>query len=401
MKRLQLMIPTLLAAAVIGTPASSQEFWKDAPFEGETERHEPTQGMEYEYEYDDLYGYDVEAEREQYEWEPGEGYHEQEWYDPSDWFEFGSDIDYEHDLYDYGYAYDEYEYQDGYGYGDDAYDDTVYDDSVYDDPGYDYYSYDYDYAFDGPDVTYQFDQQVTGRVERLERMRGSNGAPRSVQLTLQTQDGQMRTLQLGDVAYVNRNLPALRRGDEVVIGGEFVDRNGQRMFRAKEIRSGDEAYLIPDYEYRRQIQGELEGLRKVRVQDGDVEMVLASVRTEDGEKMNIQLGRTDEMNGLSRTMRRGAKVRVDGYRRKVDGRSGFVVQDFKVVDSPEKNRGDQRQARDGKSTSRGKSQTASYQQPNRDRQNGKKKKSEGKNSKRQSDKQGQQESSSGESGSAT
>lgn len=42
---------------------------------------------------------------EDYEWEAGEGYHEEEWYDPTDWFNEDNQISYE---YDYPYYNDSY-----------------------------------------------------------------------------------------------------------------------------------------------------------------------------------------------------------------------------------------------------------------------------------------------------
>lgn len=80
--------------------------------------------------------------QEGWEWEPDEGYHEEEWYDPSDWFDDDSTVDYEYDWDDYGYgyndyAYDEYDYGEGYyddyGYGYD--DDWYYTDDWYEDEG--------------------------------------------------------------------------------------------------------------------------------------------------------------------------------------------------------------------------------------------------------------------------
>lgn len=85
-------------------PATAQDYWEYEPWEGEWERHFPGSGLEYEY--DDG---EVEVEAEQYEWESPEGYHEQEWYDPSDWFEYGRDLEYESDGY-----YDEYYTEDWY-----------------------------------------------------------------------------------------------------------------------------------------------------------------------------------------------------------------------------------------------------------------------------------------------
>lgn len=72
---------------------------------------------------------------EEYEWDPTWGLHEEEWYDPSDWFNEDSKINYE----DYGYDDSNYAdpYWDGYDYyGDYGYNYTGYDPAVI---GYDYY----------------------------------------------------------------------------------------------------------------------------------------------------------------------------------------------------------------------------------------------------------------------
>jgi hypothetical protein len=114
------LMMALLAFIAVPAPSTAQDYWEYAPWEGEWEHHYPTQGVEVEHENDDYYeDGEVNYDREQYEWEPGEGYHEQEWYDPSDWFSFGSDTDYESDNWFSG------------GYLDDGY----YDDDWY----YDYY----------------------------------------------------------------------------------------------------------------------------------------------------------------------------------------------------------------------------------------------------------------------
>lgn len=65
-------------------------------------------------------------ERDELEYEAGEGLHEEEWYDPSDWIDFDEGIEYEDDYDEYGY-----------------YDDDYADDDWF----YDYYDYGYDYAY--------------------------------------------------------------------------------------------------------------------------------------------------------------------------------------------------------------------------------------------------------------
>lgn len=71
----------------------------------------------------EYYGTDVfEEDLSDIEWEPGQGYHQEEWYDPSDWFDTDEGIEYE-DLDDVGIE----RTPSGYNYG--------------------YYGYDYDYDF--------------------------------------------------------------------------------------------------------------------------------------------------------------------------------------------------------------------------------------------------------------
>lgn len=70
-----------------------------------------------------------------YEWDSTWGLHEEEWYDPSDWFNGDDEIDYEDDGYDDSYfsdsSWSSYDY-----YGDYGYNYTNYDPSTI---GYDYY----------------------------------------------------------------------------------------------------------------------------------------------------------------------------------------------------------------------------------------------------------------------
>jgi len=88
-------------------------------------------------------------EGENYEYEPSTGVHEEEWYDPSDWFDDEwyqddtNDVDFEEEDWDYGY---DYMYDDGYT-GTYDYDYDAYYDGYYD--GYD----DDEYGMDDNNVT--------------------------------------------------------------------------------------------------------------------------------------------------------------------------------------------------------------------------------------------------------
>ena len=97
----------------------------------------------------------AQNEGESMEWEPGEGLHEEEWYDPSDWFDddfdgiSGPDTDYEYD-YDYGWTDYDYDY-DGDYYA--TYDDYTYDSDWWYDADRSIYNHGYyDGYYDGYDA---------------------------------------------------------------------------------------------------------------------------------------------------------------------------------------------------------------------------------------------------------
>lgn len=228
-----------------------------------------------QYYYDD---YDYDNTWDDYEYEPGEGVHEEEWYDPGDWFDgdYGG-MDYEYDDWDngYGYGYDDNYYYDGY-YGNDGYYDGYYgndygynNDWYGNDFGYDYdpYYYDdsadygygynnYDYGYGNNDDWYEGDwwdydtdydyyyvpdndrnqrsQQQAQRNQRQNRNRNSTYARaaliqgkivkldkidlfgnKHVVAKLRRPDGKILNCDLGPVSQLRRL--DLQRGDQITL----------------------------------------------------------------------------------------------------------------------------------------------------------------------------------------
>lgn len=329
-----LRLACILPFFAFGPVTQGQEYWEYDRWDQEWERHDPVSGLKYEY------GNGIDVEEQGYEWESGEGYHEEEWYDPSDWFDSDDTVDYEND-YNWGYGdrydLDGYDYNNYEDYTEEYYDDDFYEEEYYFDDNYqeDYYDdYDYDYDYSNglnDEVDYTFDQELSGEVIGLKRIRGTYGQPQSVALQIRTNEGQMRTIQLGDRAYADRYLPKFSMGDRVAIGGDRVNVNGKNMFRAKELRSGVASYRIPSYEYEQRIDGKIVGMRQVRMSDGQLGAVVARVSPDSGPEMNVLLGRSSDLQQDGKTIRPGTKITVEGYKREVDGNSTFVVQDVSMM----------------------------------------------------------------------
>jgi hypothetical protein len=84
----------------------------------------------------------------EWEWEADEGYHQEEWYDPGDWFNEDDFIDYERDYY-LGSYYDDYDSDDMDVYDEEQIDEELYQDDALDNSRYDY---DYDNQYDSDDT---------------------------------------------------------------------------------------------------------------------------------------------------------------------------------------------------------------------------------------------------------
>jgi hypothetical protein len=304
--------------------------------------------------------------QEDYEYEPDEGVHEEEWYDPSDWFDdWGYDegtVDYETDYWDWGWydePYEAYYYEGGpYGYNDyyDEYDYGWHYESLendweygwhYDTFGdYDTYDYDYEYDYADRDVDYTWNQTVRGEVAGVKRIRGAAyGEPDRLVLRVRTEDGETREVTLGDVGYASDYMQGLENGDRIAIGGRVVEMDGRQIFKANEVRTPDSNFGIPEYEYQRTIRGELKGVRRVKTRAGDVEAVVAKIRDPRGETREVLLGQVDDLRGIGKSIRPDARVRIDGYERIVDGESTFVVTNVRILERPQQ-QGDQQQRTD-------------------------------------------------------
>lgn len=209
--------------------------------------------------------YDYEGEH--YEWEAGEGFHEEEWYDPSDWFDddFGERVvDYEDDDW-----FDDYDYYDGY-YDNNAYSD--WDDSgLYDDDWYEegiYYDRDSDY--DASD--YRYDNRYGYETQR------GDGIP------YYTRD--------------NRNRDANRYANTSPQGGKA------------------------------ELRGELDGWTRVSIQGQKDAHTLLRLRLDDGRTKVINIGPRMSVDRLN--LDDGDRVAVYGSQGKIDGRQVLMVEKMRV-----------------------------------------------------------------------
>lgn len=209
---------------------------------------------------------------EHYEWEADEGVHEEEWYDPSDWWDddFGEEmIDFEADWWETGWdddrAYDEevyYYYYDldrPYAHDERTDYDPFYnqDRTYYDNPYIDYGDRDQQAQRDDDRRTRQYDQQRDmRRPMRQAQLRGELEDWTTVQLRgqpdahtlvrLRVADGTSKVVNLGPNVSLTRL--DLDSGDRLEVFGDRGQINGRDVLMAKRMRIGETTVVMDNWD---------------------------------------------------------------------------------------------------------------------------------------------------------
>ncbi len=318
---------------------------------------------------------DADTDWDDYEYETDEGLHEQEWYDPSDWFDTDNGIDYEYDYDPFYSDYDYYDpyyydpYYDSYGYYDDYYDPYVYD--PYYDPYYRYTSptadnttwYGVYYGWDDTDNNQrnrnQADRQNRNRTnQQMERNRQRQAQQRQAQQKRMQQQrmqqkrsgqriqGELVKTTTVDVFGKQHVLAKVRKSDGkscvIDLGpkgkvsqldlsqGDTVRIQGRRgMMAAGRIHANDESVTIDrkwagDRQSRRahQTQGTIESLR-TRTRDGEKQLI-AYLEQRNGSLQRVNLGSKQHLQERGLDLEEGDRIQVRGAFGR-EGRSQMVT----------------------------------------------------------------------------
>ncbi len=310
-------------AAVLAVVVAAVGFAQPAP--GQANRYD----YQYEYgPYENQFGQTVTNWGDRFDYDSGvnppawyygpPGAYDYEYYGPySDYY--NNDYDYPYNDYEYGYHYDPYTDEWEYGY---YYDPYAYNGLPY----YDEYGNIYN-----PPYRFQFNRELTGTVVGLDQLRSQIGLPDSVRLRIRTPGGQVRSIMLGDVAFVGQHLPYIRKGEQVRLRGTEVNVDGRRLFHAEQIGTSAGSAAIPQYEYQKAVTGRVARINAVRSQDGVIRDVIATVRTSDGKSVDVLLGSPRALQQGGTQVVPGEKVNVEGYTRSLNGRTTFFAQKVSPV----------------------------------------------------------------------
>ncbi|GAB4556136.1 MAG: hypothetical protein Tsb0013_18970 [Phycisphaerales bacterium] len=207
--------------------------------------------------------------QQDWEWEAGEGFHEEEWYDPSDWF----DDDYDKQPYvaiDYEFSETAYDaYYDGYydGFYDDEFGAEYWDEyrkeglgGAYTEGYYDgFYDSTYDYSYDPIYYVFTYTDTNTRRDrdrakdkdrERGDRANDDSNASKSEKK--QARDDAMKDARVrGTITRMNRQRDAETDHTLVKLGyermdGVTADFGPNMSFKDIPLEKGDRATLIGD-----------------------------------------------------------------------------------------------------------------------------------------------------------
>ncbi|KAF0096291.1 MAG: hypothetical protein E1N59_258 [Puniceicoccaceae bacterium 5H] len=217
-----------------------------------------------------------------YEYEADEGWHQEEWYDPSDWFDD-----------DYSYDYDANSY--GEYWNDDLWEDSVATNNNNYSGGY-YY----DWSSDS---------------QSWKRQNNNNNGNNQQQVESQYDY---------DPAYVIYT---------------FTTTNRQRQQDSQQMRDGNrqgqnqQAQSQQDQMKVKRLKGQIEGFRQMELQNrqGDKDQfTVVKLSLQDGRSTVVSLGRTNEVQDLD--LQQGDRVQLMGSPGQIDGQPVFVARKLRVND---------------------------------------------------------------------
>lgn len=178
---------------------------------------------------------------------------------------------------------------------------------------------------------YRFAQRFRGTVLDIARFRADGGEARSVRLRVRDDEGRIRIVHVGDPVVLG-DAPRIHRGERVRLRGTFVRIDGQPYFDATQIRPVGEGFALAGDEDLDEIRGEVLGLESLGLRGGALRSLVALVRTDEGEQVDVLLGAWHDLRRDAGRVRRGDRVLVDGRVESIDGRAMFYASDLRLID---------------------------------------------------------------------
>lgn len=276
------------------------------------------------------------------EYEAGQGYHEEEWYDPGDWFNEDDQISYESDT----------------TWTDNRWNDTYDTYGIYEPVGFVHYYWD-PATTDWTEDTRAREaakRDVRSSQREMSRLNGQIDGFRQVDLTdkkgvkeshsfvkVNLKDGKSRVISLGSDKSVS-DLD-LEKGDRISVSGPVAKVDGRKVILADRIRTGGESYTIqdrhqPDLAKSNKWQrdsanrmmtrrGTLEDVVKVDLDDKQRDdNLVVRLEMKDGRSCVADLGAGTELSELS--LDKGDTVWIQGDRKEIDGKTLIVAKKIRV-----------------------------------------------------------------------
>jgi hypothetical protein len=297
---------------------------------------------------------------EEYEWNPREGLHEEEWYDPGDWFDYDTPgVDYDYDWWNYpyyGYDYDTYydPYDYDYDYDDDFYEPYTYDydyDNYFDDYGYETYGFSDDYTWDRNSLS----NQDQNRSQAQRQSKGQGGQPqkmakgsktlqgeiqnmrtfqtqsgqREIMATIENNQGERRKVLLGPVNQV-RDFD-VDEGDRIQVSGVVTTINGQRVLVANRFKLDQMqnwTRIQPSVRPAKWYKGQIQNARTVRFRGLDQQHKVAQVRLDDGKVVPVNLGPAGELP--NQAIQQGEQITVAARVGKINNQPALIAERLRL-----------------------------------------------------------------------
>lgn len=172
--------------------------------------------------------------------------------------------------------------------------------------------------------------ELRGTILNIEQRRISDFAPPQVFVTVHTEDGAVRTLDLGAATFVFRTVPDLHTNQQIVLRGNIQGAAGGNIFVPIQFVTARSMLALPVAATNRQVRGALVNLYTIPGQADFEKMLVAQVRTHSGDLVDVVLGSTDQVGNRFFSLRPGTPFIAEGFVEQTPSGSRLYAQNVRI-----------------------------------------------------------------------
>jgi hypothetical protein len=172
--------------------------------------------------------------------------------------------------------------------------------------------------------------ELPGTILTIQQRNISATAPPNVLVVVRTEDGTVRTIDLGNAQFVFQALPNLHQDQQILLRGSIQNVGGLDFFNPNQLVTSQSVLVIPAYTSNSRVRGKLINLYTVPGPGAFEKILVAQVRTLNNNLVDVVLGPTDQVGNRFYSLRPGTPFAAEGFVQRTPSGNMLYAQNVRV-----------------------------------------------------------------------